>query len=151
MSIREKRLNNEYKELSQLVRDSGGRLNIVSTKGKPVEVYIIEYRCRGIEGLQSNKPVYRNTHKVKITLGNNYPTETAKVKFITNIFHPNVYKNKDVCLGNDSKMPENLCELVIRIGKIIQYSKDVLNLNSPAHPQACNWAKNHMQLFPVDT
>ncbi len=33
-------------------------------------------------------------------------------------------------------MAENLSELVIRIGKIIQYSKDVLNLKSPANSEA---------------
>ena len=48
-------------------------------------------------------------------------------------------------------MAENLCELVIRIGKIIQYSDDVLNLKSPANSEAKNWAKNNMQRFPVDT
>ena len=53
MGIREKRLENDFKELSQLVRNSGGTLSIVSTKGKPVEVYTIEYRCKGIERLRT--------------------------------------------------------------------------------------------------
>ncbi len=42
-------------------------------------------------------------------------------------------------------------ELVLRIGKIIQYSNDVLNLKSPANAEAKKWAKNNMYRFPVDT
>lgn len=151
MGIREKRLENDFKELSQLVRNSGGTLAIASTQGKPVEVYKIEYRCKGIESLRNNQPVFRKTHSVEIILGNNYPREKPSAKFITEIFHPNVFENKNVCLGSYWTMAENLSELVIRIGKIIQYSKDVLNLKSPANPEAKNWAENNMQRFPVDT
>lgn len=151
MGIREKRLENDFKELSQLVRNSGGTLSIFSTQGKPVEVYTIEYRCKGIERLRNNLPVYRQTHRVEINLRNNYPREKPHAKFITEIFHPNVYTNLNVCLGNYWTMAENLSELVIRIGKIIQYSDDVLNLKSPANSEAKNWAKNNMQRFPVDT
>jgi hypothetical protein len=39
----------------------------------------------------------------------------------------------------------------LRIGKIIQYSKDVLNLKSPANGTAKTWASNNMSRFPVDT
>ena len=151
MGIREKRLENDFKELSQLVRNSGGTLSIVSTQGKPVEVYTIEYRCKGIESLRNNQPVYRTTHRVEITLVNNYPREKPNARFLTDIFHPNVFENKNVCLGSYWTMAENLSELVIRIGKIIQYSKDVLNLKSPANYEAKNWAENHLKLFPVDT
>ena len=151
MGIREKRLENDFKELSQLVNNSGGTLAIASTQGKPVEVYTIEYRCKGIESLRNNQPVYRTTHRVEITLGNNYPREKPNAKFITPIFHPNVYTSLNVCLGSEWTMAENLSELVIRIGKIIQYSDDVLNLKSPANSAAKNWAKNNMQRFPVDS
>ncbi len=151
MGIREKRLENDFKELSQLVRNSGGTLAIASTQGKPVEVYKIEYRCKGIESLRNNQPVFRKTHSVEIILGNNYPREKPSAKFITEIFHPNVFENKNVCLGSYWTMAENLSELVIRIGKIIQYSKDVLNLKSPANHEAKDWAENNMQRFPVDT
>jgi hypothetical protein len=47
-------------------------------------------------------------------------------------------------------MAENLSELVIRIGKIIQYSKDVLNLNSPANSTAKDWANRNPNRYPVD-
>jgi ubiquitin-protein ligase len=151
MNIREKRLQYDYKDLSKLIADSTGDLKLISQQGNPPYKYVIEYRCKGIEKLGlMGKPVYRNTHQVEIVLGNNYPKEQPSAKFLTPIFHPNVWKNNTVCLGSYWTMSETLRELVIRIGKIIQYSKDVLNLNSPANSDAKNWAGKNMNLFPVD-
>lgn len=150
MGIREKRLENDFKELSQLISESGGTLSIVSTQGKPAHQYIIEYRCKGIERLSGSEPIFRTSHRVEINLGNNYPRNQPEAKFLTPIFHPNVFENLNVCLGNYWTMAENLCELVIRIGKIIQYSKDVTNLKSPANYSAKVWAENNQRYFPVD-
>ena len=149
MSVREKRLRNEYEGVLKLVDNAGGSIIIASTSGNPPYQYVIEYRCRGIEKLQENKPVFRSTHRVEISLGNQYPREQPNAKFLTPIFHPNVWENKDVCLGSYWTMAETVPQLVIRIGKIIQYSKDVLNLNSPANSRAESWAAQNMSLFPV--
>ena len=149
MSVREKRLRNEYQVLLELVGNAGGSIRIASTRGNPPYQYVIDYRCRGIEKLQENKPVFRSTHRVEISLGNQYPREQPNAKFLTPIFHPNVWQNQDVCLGDYWTMAETLPQLVIRIGKIIQYSKDVLNLNSPANSGAKSWAAKNMSLFPV--
>jgi ubiquitin-protein ligase len=151
MNVREKRLDNDHKALSKLIADSAGDLKLIFKEGNPPYKYVIEYRCKGIEklGLMS-KPMYRDTHQVEISLGNNYPKQEPFAKFLTPIFHPNVYGNNNVCLGSYWTMSETLTELVIRIGKIIQYSKDVLNLNSPANQDAKNWAAKNMNLFSVD-
>ena len=151
MGIRERRLENEFKELTAFVNSSGGKLAIISTQGQPPHQYVIEYRCRGIEKLQGIEPIFRTTHRVEINIGSNYPKQKPDAKFLTPIFHPNVYTNLRVCLGNYWTMAETLSELVLRIGKIIQYSDDVLNLDSPANSEAKNWAKNNLRRFPVDT
>jgi len=151
MSVRQKRLQNEFQSVSELVNQSGGSLTIVSTEGNPPYEYVIEYRCRGIEYLDGNEPVFRTTHQVSIHLGSNYPNEVPDVNFITPIFHPNIWRSLEVCLGSYWTMAETIPELIIRIGKLIQYSKDVLNLNSPANSDAKRWAENNMSLFPVDT
>lgn len=150
MSVREKRLTNDFKELSDFVANSGGSLRIVSTAGNPPYEYVIEYRCKGIEKLQGDNPVYRNTHQVKIKLGSNYPKQKPDATFLTPIFHPNVWPSRDVCLGDYWTPSETLTQLVLRIGKIIQYSKDVLNLGSSANSSAKSWASNKMSLFPID-
>lgn len=150
MSVREKRLQNEYIQLRELVTNSAGSLKITSKEGNPPSKYVIEYHCKGVEKLNSGNAVFRNVHQVEISLGSNYPREQPSAKFLTPIFHPNVYSNKNVCLGDYWTMAETLPLLVLRIGKIIQYSKDVMNLNSPAHSDAKKWAKNNMSDFPID-
>jgi len=154
MSVRNKRLQNDFQALSELVNDSGGTLAIISTNGNPPYEYVIEYRCRGIERLrryEPDEPVFRNTHRVEITLGSNYPREQPAAKFLTPIFHPNVYSSLIICLGSDWTISETLKELVIRIGKIIQYAYDITNLNSPANGEAKSWAERNMWRFPIDT
>lgn len=151
MSVRSKRLESDFQELTRLVNDSDGSITISSTRGKPVECYELEYKCRGIERLRGNEPIFRDTHRVVIILGNDYPRIKPESKFLTPVFHPNVWENLNVCLGAKWTMGETLSELVLRIGKIIQYSKDVLNLDSPANNTAKDWAARNMHRFPVDT
>ncbi|MCL1471003.1 ubiquitin-conjugating enzyme E2 [Argonema antarcticum] len=151
MSVREKRLQNDFQALSKMVSDSGSTLAIISKSGNPPYQYVIEYRCRGIERLQGNEPVFRDNHRVEITLGSNYPKGKPDAKFLTPIFHPNVYQNLNICLGSEWTMAETLTELVLRIGKIIQYASDITNLNSPANSTAKTWASNNMRRFPIDT
>ena len=151
MGVRETRLTNDLRQVSDLIANSGGSLRLISKTGNPPYEYVIEYRCKGIETVNGNNPVYRNTHQVKIILGTNYPREKPDAKFLTPIFHPNVFSNQNVCLGNYWTPGETVTELILRIGKIIQYSKDVLNLKSPANGTAKTWASNNMSRFPVDT
>ncbi|NCQ69034.1 MAG: hypothetical protein GPJ27_22695 [Microcystis aeruginosa L111-01] len=151
MGVRETRLTNDLRQVSELIANSGGSLKLISKTGNPPYEYVIEYRCKGIETVNGNNPVYRNTHQVKIILGTNYPREKPDAKFLTSIFHPNVFSNQNVCLGNYWTPGETVTELILRIGKIIQYSKDVLNLKSPANGTAKTWASNNMSRFPVDT
>ncbi len=151
MSVREKRLKNDFDALAKLVDNSGGTLEIISKIGNPPYQYVIEYRCRGIERLQGNDPVFRNTHQVEIILGNNYPKEKPDAEFQTPIFHPNVWTHQGICLGYEWTMGETLPELVLRVGKIIQYADDITNLNSPANSAAKTWAASNMWRFPVDT
>ena len=70
MGIRETRLENDFNEVSQLIANSGGTIALISSQGKPAYEYVIEYRCKGIERLQGNDPVFRTNHRVKITLSN---------------------------------------------------------------------------------
>ncbi len=150
MSVRDKRLANDYEELKNLVANSLGVLEMISKEGNPPYKYVIEYRCRGIEKLQGNEPVFKNNHRVEIALGNNYPREQPAAKFLTPMFHPNVYSDLRICLGSYWTLTETLPELVIRIGKIIQYQSDITNLGSPANSTAKNWAASNNSRFPVD-
>jgi len=150
MSVWRKRLDNDFQELSRLVDSSQGVLQIVSYNHNPPNEYVIEYQCRGLEKLENNQPIFRFIHQVRFSLGQNYPKKSPYVKFLTPIFHPNIYENNVVCLGDYWTMAETLAQLVIRIGKLIQYDLAVVNLNSPALAIAANWAKENQWRFPLD-
>ncbi|MBD1871209.1 hypothetical protein H6F95_28670 [Cyanobacteria bacterium FACHB-471] len=149
MNIRTKRLANDFKELAELVSQSDGKLTIISTEGNPPYCYVIQYRCKGIERLQNGNPLFRYEHQVKIYLESEYPRSIPKAEFLTPIFHPNVWRNRTICFGSYWTVSETLAELVLRISKLIQYSKDILNLNSPANSVAKAWAEDNLSRFPV--
>lgn len=150
MNVREKRLQNDFKALSELVDNSGETLVIISIDGNPPYQYVIEYRCRGIESLRGNEPIFRSSHHVEITLGNSYPRGRPDAKFLTPIFHPDVFPNGVVCLGRWSEMAETLPELVLRIGKVIQYVDDIIYKDGSDNHQAWAWYKNNRHRLPVD-
>jgi len=153
INIRDKRLENDFRGVSDLVANSGGALKIVSTSGKPPQAYVIEYQCRGVERLQGENPVFRDSHQIKISVEHSdYPRSKPHVWFLTPIFHPNVWsKNQLVCLGDDYwTMSETLSELILRVGRIIQYSVDVLNTLRPANQEAGQWAIRNPRRFPTD-
>ncbi len=151
MNVREERLNNDFKSLAELVSMSGRTLSIASKEGDPPYSYTINYHCKGIERLQNDIPVFRYEHQVEICLTNEYPRSKPEAKFLTPIFHPNVWENQIICLGSYWTLAETLTELVLRIGRIIQYSTDVLNLSSSANSLAKTWAEDNLRKFPIDT
>ena len=51
-------------------------------------------------------------------------------------FHPNVYPNGDVCIGDFWEKDPSLWHLVIRLGKVLAFSPDCTNPNSAANPAA---------------
>jgi len=50
MSVREKRLQNDFQNLSKLVDNSGETLAIISTSGNPPYEYVIEYGADNHDG-----------------------------------------------------------------------------------------------------
>lgn len=150
MSIRAQRLANDFQELSDLVSSSNGKITIDSTEGDPPYCYFIRYYCRGIASLRNGNPVFRHEHQVRIELGSEYPLSVPNAQFLTPIFHPNIWKDGRVCFGFYWSVSDPLTEVVTRISKLIQYSRDILNLDSPANIEAKNWAENQPENFSLD-
>ena len=145
----DRRLLSDYERVLALVAASKTTLNIDSMSGNPPNGYVIRYRCRGVERVTGKRPIYREEHRVRIDLPVAYPGKQPLVQLLTPIFHPNVWPNNIVCLGGHWRVAEYLDNLILRIGAIIQYDKDYLNLQSVANVDARAWAERNMQLFPV--
>ena len=144
------RLQSDFKKLKKLT-SSKSFLNI-SWEGELPERYVITYKCKGLV-LEKNysTPQIKNQHQLKIYLHKDYPRRPPKLKFLTDIFHPNMlpsYKNGGVCIGAWTPA-ESLSQLCIRIGKMIEYQ--IYNLNDELNKEAVSWVKKNTDKLPVDT
>ncbi len=151
-NARDLRLQSDYQHLRTLAEGSGGTLGIESAKGRPIDQYVLVYRCRGIERLEAGHPVYRDMHRVAIRLPSKYPAPIAPpvVQLLTPLYHPHVYKNLVVCMGA-WQTSEFLDEFALRLGALLQFEREYLAIKDPANEEAVEWAKKNRMLFPTDT
>ncbi|MCW3095689.1 MAG: hypothetical protein JWL77_1307 [Chthonomonadaceae bacterium] len=151
-NARDLRLGSDYQHLRKLADESGGTLAIEMAKGRPVDQYVLVYRCRGIERLENGRPVYRDLHRVSIRLPSKYPAPIAPpvVQLLTPLYHPHVYTNLVVCMGR-WQTSEFLDDFALRLGALLQFEREYLAIKDPANEQAVEWAKRNRILFPTDT
>lgn len=151
-NARDLRLQSDYRHLRTLADGSGGTMAIESVKGRPIDQYVLVYRCRGIERLENGRPIYRDLHRVSIRLPSKYPAPIAPpvVQLLTPLYHPHVYKNLVVCMGN-WQTSEFLDEFALRLGALLQFEREYLAIKDPANEEAVEWAKKNRMLFPTDT
>ena len=145
MSVRLRRLANDYEELRQYAADQD-RVLIRNTTGDPPEKYQIEYRLKGLE-MKGGEVVERSSHLVEIVLPLEYPTMEPKCRMLTPVFHPNI-SPQVICHTDHWAAGESLVDVVIRIGEMISYQN--YNIKSPRNGEAARWAENNMSRFPVD-
>jgi len=114
---------------------------------KPPEVYVVEYRLRGMIGPES----FCDVHTVVIKLLAEYPNKPPVAKFISRpvLFHPHVFENGSVCVGGYSP-EEGLAAFCLRIARYIQFQPCIINIKSPANLQALAWFHEHCDQLPVD-
>ena len=134
-----------------MAANSMGRLRIDSARGNPPDHYLLTFRCRGVERLREGRPVISEIHRVEIRLPARYPAPSAppRVRFLTPIYHPHVYPNREVCIGT-WRTTDFLEDFVARLGAMIQYDRRYLDPRDPANEEAIEWAKKNLILFPLD-
>lgn len=151
-NARDLRLQADYEHLITLAQNSGGTLQIESTQGRPADQYVLVFKCRSIEAVNAGKSVYRDLHRVRIKLPAKYPVPSAPpvVDILTPIFHPHVYPNRTVCIGSWATT-EYLEDFVLRLGALLQFDRQFLNVKDPANPDAMAWVQKNLLLLPTDT
>lgn len=120
-----KRLMRDFKKLSE-DPPSG-------VSGTPSEGDIMKWNCV-IFGPQDT-PFEDGTFKLSITFTEEYPNKAPIVKFVSKMFHPNIYADGSVCLD----ILQNRWSPTYDVGAIltsIQSLLDEPNPNSPANSQA---------------
>ena len=81
-----------------------------------------------------NTPFYGGFYKLEIEFKANYPESKPNVKFITNIYHPNVYKNGDVCIDilNNWKKNYSIVDIIEAIYVLLLYPNEISPANADA-------------------
>jgi ubiquitin-protein ligase len=148
--IRVKRLESDAERLRILASESGGSIVLKGTRGTPPEEYSLEYNCRGIARIESDRPVFRDSHSVSVRLPAVYPSPAGKpeVRVLTPVWHPHIFTSGVVCLGT-WLISEHLDQLALRIGALLQFDPAYFDFRSPANLEAAVWAQHHMSLFPT--
>jgi hypothetical protein len=151
-SVRDRRLGADFEKVQALTRNSGGSLRIEVAAGRPPDAYVLMFRCRGIAGrTTTGKAQYRDVHTVEITLPAAYPAQAPYVRFREPMFHPHVFAGTNVvCIGGWT-ISEQLDQLVLSLGALIQYDPQYINFDSPANRVALDWVRGNMELFPLDS
>lgn len=146
MSLRIKRLFNEYQEISDTFK-SHPNILIKDVFGNPPEKYLIEYKIAGLVQ-ENNNLIKKDTHLVEIILPSEYPSTEPVCRMQSPAFHPNIDSNK-ICIADYWAAGESLADVIIRIGEIISYQN--YNIKSPLNGEAAKWAGQNMHKFPIDT
>ncbi len=124
--------------------------------GNIPEKYIVNYS--GIKSVYSEKKnsedkrkiEFINEHRIEINLHNEYPKIKPQCFMLTDIFHPNIRlaHPHDICIGDYWAPGETLVDVIYQIGDMLQYIN--YNVNNPLNGIAAKWAKENINLFPID-
>lgn len=140
MSIRNKRLENDYRALQKLcVFHEPEKIRLLETEGTPPDFYCIEIsNYKGIQGVSDYVVQYRTEHILSISdFPSNYPDLGClpTLKRETPIFHPHIYYNGLIYLYLDCRQfTQSLDNLVRIVISIVQYEN--LNFGLPANIKA---------------
>ena len=147
--VRDMRLMEDQRKIETLARRCG-YLDLKGTKGTPPFEYSLEFNLQGYVNANGDTAL---EHPMRLIFPEKYPfSEPPKFTFLNGLFHPNIYRNGDVCLGwylNNWNPAIHIDDLLIDIAKIICFKKDSYNLKSPAN-YACSreWIAEHT--IPID-
>lgn len=136
---RQDRLRNERKMLEELDRNSD-YVAVQPTRhlaGSEPDEYLVTFRCKGIIGIDANRrPVYGTHHRVRMVCDEEWPTEPPRLRWETDIWHPNIRHNgtKGVCINKPEWLGGmTLVDLCKMMFEMVQY-KNYHAINSPPYP-----------------
>lgn len=148
MDRRLARLETEYQEL-MAINSRSDLVKIEAKEGSPPRRYRISFKCKGIMlEAESLEPCITAHHVMEIYLSSKYPSERPERRWLTPIFHPNIDKNGNICLGDDWAPSMTLAWLIEQLADYVTYR--AYNTDNPNNKEAAAWALKHLDLFPID-
>ena len=146
---RDMRLLEDQRKIHQLA-DKVGYFCVSDKRGLPPTEYLLEFCLRGYINKQG---IIADTHAVRLSFPERYPfSAPPKFSILKGLFHPNVYKNGDVCHGwflNNWHPAIHIDDLILDVAKMICFKADSYNLKSPANYD-CDKDWIEAQKIPLD-
>jgi ubiquitin-protein ligase len=146
LNLRGRRLLADERNMREIF-GPGGIGSIVSTRGEPPELYVIELRVASLVSGSANDAKIGTVHRLEVQLTNDYPRIGPKCRMLTPLFHPNV-DAASICIGDHWAAGEKLSDLVIRVAEMLAYQ--AYNVRSPLNATAAMWADTHPDQLPID-
>ena len=146
IGLRGRRLMADEKDMRN-VFSAGSVGTIISTRGTPPELYVIDLRVASLISGSARDAATGNVHRIEVQLTNDYPRVGPKCRMLTPIFHPNVDATS-VCIGDHWAAGEKLSDLVLRVAEMLAYQ--AYNIRSPLNATAAMWADTHPEQLPID-
>lgn len=147
MNPREKRLENEYREL-RAAFDAEPNIEIIAMGPVPSDKYRIVYKVPSLRLNSQNQPIRVDATVVEIELPMGYPKVPPVARTIAGdvVFHPNFNATK-ICLADHWAPAQQLVDIVKEIGEMLQWQK--FNIRSPLNAHAAEWSQQHPNQIPL--
>ena len=145
-------LNRQLEEASALA-DTSDLLRVTPCDGPPPQRYLVEFRCKGLVLNGRGEVDEQDRFLVGITLPSDYlrrahPAEVLTLLAPKNVFHPNI-RGSAICVGR-LKPGTPLVDLIYQCFEILTYSKVTMREDDALNREACVWARNNTERFPID-
>lgn len=127
---------------------------VFAEDGSPPQEYLARLRCKGL--IKSNGEVFEwDCFEILIYFPSDYLRTANAFQVLSwsypiQVFHPNISdKSPFICIGRLAP-GTSLVDILFQCWEIITYNKVTMREDDALNPQACVWARQHRQEFPVD-
>jgi ubiquitin-protein ligase len=100
----------------------------------------------GVPRLSADTPFEDGTFRLVLTFDEQYPNKPPTVKFLSRMFHPNVYNNGELCLD----ILQNRWSPTYDVAAILTSVQSLLhdpNVNSPANAEAAQLYRDNLKEY----
>ncbi|MBS1550974.1 MAG: hypothetical protein JST15_02760 [Bacteroidetes bacterium] len=156
MNPRQRRLVSDFKKMKEEFSDHPFISFETDNKEIPPERYFVNFKnvkgLRLISDASGEKKELQivTEHKIEIYLHSDYPRFKPQCNLLTGAFHPNfrMASPNDICIGDYWASGETIVDIIYQVGEMITYQN--YNVSSPLNGIAAKWAKENIELFPID-
>ena len=148
-------LKRQYDE-GMALAEASDLLELHPMGGDPPNRYIARFRCKGLVRSPQDREIVESDHfEVGIWFPSDYLRRAEPFQVLTwlgpiDVFHPNISdKAPFICVG---KLKPNtpLIDILYQCFEIITYNKVTMREDDALNPDACVWARENQDRFPID-